>query len=275
LVLSTESAFSGLIGLILYIAGIPSLFLGGKLLARGRIVGITPLLLGALYSFVSFSRFHFFVYLLLFFYSYFIEKTEYCIKTRVASGKILSVPVISLFVFLAIAYLRLEQGSSLYNTLMTYLFGGVAAFNQWFNGPEWSTLGNFTGRTIYSFMSWFAKLGYTSPPSPLHLEFIPIGQSTINAYSLFRLFVEDFGILFTPLLLAIFGFLGGLLARFCVARRSFPCVPIIAFLWTFSFFSFYTSITVDTRTLFGCLFASFLFSLLNRKKHLIATGAAN
>jgi oligosaccharide repeat unit polymerase len=257
-VLSSEAVSSAIIGLVLYIIGIPSLFFGAILAARAKIIGFLPLLMGSINSLISFSRFHLFIYVLLFAYSYLCIKTEYFKKNFLAVRTIVMTIIVSLLVFFIIGYVRNGPNENLYDAFITYVFGGLAAFCQWFGASKWSVLGDFNGRTMYALASWFAKLGYSSPPSPLHLEPTMIGDSLTNVYSIFRLLVEDYGVIVTPIIFMVFGFVGGILTRLCIAKKSFPYVPVVAFMWLFAFSSFYTSITVDTRIMFGCLFSSFL-----------------
>lgn len=266
-VLSPEALSSAIIGLVLYVTGIPSLFIGAILVARGRAIGFLPLLIGSINSLISFSRFHLFIYVLLFVYSYLCIKTEYFAKIGLAVRKIVLTAVVSLSIFLAIGYIRYEPDTSLYTSAITYVFGGLAAFSRWFGSSEWSMLGDFNGRTVYALASWFAKLGFSSPPSPLHLESTAIGDTITNVYSIFRLLVEDFGIILTPIIFIVFGFVGGILTRLCMVRKSFPYVPIVAFMWAFAFSSFYTSIAVDTRIVFGCMFSAFVLFVFRRSMY--------
>jgi oligosaccharide repeat unit polymerase len=253
---------------VLYIIGIPSLFFGAILAARARIIGFLPLLMGSINSLISFSRFHLFIYVLLFAYSYLCIKTEYFTKKFLAVRTIVMTIIVSLLVFFVIGYARNAPNQSLYDVFITYVFGGLAAFCQWFGASKWSVLGDLGGRTMYALASWFAKLGYSSPPSPLHLEPTMIGDSITNVYSIFRLLVEDYGIIGTPIIFMLFGFVGGILTRLCIAQKSLPYVPVVAFMWLFAFSSFYTSITVDTRIMFGCLFSSFLLFAYRQSEYL-------
>jgi len=253
---------------VLYIIGIPSLFFGAILAARARIIGFLPLLMGSINSLISFSRFHLFIYVLLFVYSYLCIKTEYFTKKILAVRTIVMTAIVTLLVFFIIGYVRNGPNDSLYDGFITYVFGGLAAFCQWFSVSKWSIMGDFDGRTMYALASWFAKLGYSSPPSPLHLEPTMIGDSITNVYSIFRLLVEDYGVIVTPIIFFAFGFVGGILTKLCIAQKSFLYVPVVAFMWLFAFSSFYTSITVDTRIMFGCLFSSFLLFAYRQSEYM-------
>ena len=252
---------------LFYIIGFPSLIFGSYYFSKRKGIGIIPFLFGCLASLVTFSRFHMFIYLIIFIYSYLLFKTldQKRINFNTSIFKFLS---ISLVLFGVPALLRTGENSefNLASLINLYVFGGFAAFSIWFNN-NFIILGNLNGTSFYSLKTWISYTGLAEPPSNLHYEFINIDNDNYtNVYSLFRPLIEDFGILFLVLIVFLFSFISNKLYQKVVIERKIYLLPYLTLLFTFCAFMFYTSIFSDFRILLGCAFTSSILKYCFLKK---------
>jgi oligosaccharide repeat unit polymerase len=259
-----------LINMVLFLIGFPCLPLGAIRLAEKNKAGLIPLLLGSLTSLVSFSRFHMFIYLCIFFYSYISYRNV--IGNPVNYKKLLlRMVIVVAILFLGPALLRAGvEDFNPFSSIFVYLFGGMSAFNLWYlNTPEIHLFGDLGGRTFYSLKTWLFYSGVSAAPPNLHYEFIDL-TSTIytNVYSLFRPLIEDFGMIFSLLILYFFSAVSSYFFRRTFKYQRIEFIPICAFLWTASLFIFYTSIFADFRLFLGTVISVMVFKYLYKRKNL-------
>lgn len=269
----TGKGLSTILNTLFYILGFPSLILGAIYFSKKKYIGLVPLIMGCLTSLVSFSRFHMFVYLSIFLYSYFLFK-----KLNDEIIKIKKNVIYILFFFIILfglpAYLR--SGDSDLNIIEyfgVYIFGGFAAFKNWLdlNFSNLLYFGDLNGTSFYSLKTWISYLGIAKPPSNLHYEFISLSPNdTTNVYSLFRPLFEDFGILFSSFLIFCFCLFSGLVFRSTYYYKRIEFLPLLVFLLTFSLFMFYTSIFSDFRVFLGSIYSIYIFKkIFGRNSKLI------
>jgi oligosaccharide repeat unit polymerase len=270
----TGKGFSTIINTLFYILGFPSLILGAVFFSKKRIIGLMPLVLGCMTSLISFSRFHMFIYFSIFIFSYFIFKK---VNNEKINFKKNSMYV--LFFLIALfgvpAYLR--SGASDLNIVeyfAVYIFGGFAAFKNWLdlNFSNLFFLGNLNGTSFYSLKTWISYLGIANPPSSLHYEFFSLNlDDTTNVYSLFRPLFEDFGIVFSSILIFCFCLISGFIFRMTYYYKRLEFLPLLVFLLTFTVFMFYTSIFSDFRVFLGSIYSVFVFKKIFIRKIIIVT----
>ncbi len=252
---------------LFYILGFPALVLGAFFFSEKKYVGIVPFVFGCLTSIVTFSRFHMFVYFVIFIYSYFVFRILYDDKINFQKS-LLKILFVSLILFGIPAILRSGDNSeiNLLSIINIYVFGGFAAFTLWLNSNV-IILGNLNGTSFYSLKTWLSYTGITKPPISLHYEFIYIDSSSYtNVYSLFRPLIEDFGLLILILVIFLFSFMSNKLFRTVFVERKIYYLPVLSFLFTFCAFMFYTSIFSDFRIFLGSIFSSFILRYCVTKK---------
>jgi oligosaccharide repeat unit polymerase len=252
---------------LFYILGFPALIFGSYFFSKKKYIGIIPFLFGCLTSLVTFSRFHMFIYLVIFIYSYFVFRILDENKINFKKS-LLKFFTISLILFGVPAILRSGENSdiNLLSILNIYVFGGFAAFSLWFNN-NFIIIGNLNGTSFYSLKTWLSYAGLAKPPSNLHYEFINIDNNNFtNVYSLFRPLIEDFGLFFLFLIIFIFSFISNKLYYKVIIEKKIYFLPLLSFLFTFCAFMFYTSIFSDFRILLGCTFSSIVLKYCIIKK---------
>lgn len=269
----TGKGLSSILNTLFYILGFPSLILGSFLLVKEKYkFGLTPVFLGALTSLISFSRFHMFIYISIFIFSFLCFKKITDNKIKITKQSIL-IFLIVIFLFSIPALLRDkgEDSFDIFNYFSVYLFGGISAFSKWFNSSSLDShlWGSFNGTSFYSLKTWLSYLKLAKPPGNLHYEFIYINEKNYtNVYSLFRPLIEDFGIYISIFIIFIFSFISNILYRKVIIYKSIEYAPLLAFLLTFSFFMFYTSIFSDFRIFLGSVFSVVILKRLSFKRNI-------
>lgn len=270
----TGKGLNSILNTLLYILGFPSLILGSFLLVKEKNkFGLTPLFLGALTSLISFSRFHMFIYISIFIFSFLCFKKLIGEKIKITKHSILTFLIIILL-FSVPAFLRDKGGDSLdmFNYLSVYLFGGISAFSKWFNSSplESHQWGSYNGTSFYSLKAWLSYLKLVNPPGNLHYEFIDINEKDYtNVYSLFRPLTEDFGIYISVFIFFVFSFVSNILYRKVIIYKSIEYAPLLVFLLTFSLFIFYTSIFSDFRIFLGSVFTVGILKRLSVRRNIL------
>ena len=245
---------------LFYIIGFPSLIFGAYFFSKKKYIGLLPFFLGGLTSLVTFSRFHMFIYFVIFIYSYYLFLILDKVKIKFKNSFI-KFFIISVILFGIPALLR-SGGDVEFNLLSifsVYIFGGFAAFSLWFKS-NFIIIGNLNGTSFYSLKTWLSYLGIVTPPSSLHYEFINIDiNNYTNVYSVFRPIIEDFGLFFLFFIIFIFSYISNKLYKKVLIENKIQFLPILSFSFTFCAFMFYTSIFSDFRILLGCIFTSIVF----------------
>uniref|UniRef100_UPI00257FAAFB O-antigen polymerase n=1 Tax=Prevotella sp. TaxID=59823 RepID=UPI00257FAAFB len=143
---------------------------------------------------------------------------------------------------------------------VAYAFGHLPAFDLWFDKQPWISDTLTYGAKMFLGITNF--LGILKREQGLYSEFVTIsnGGAVTNVYTIFRIFIDDFGIILVPI---VFFFLGVLIQR--VYRRLLQLLNYrinsmicVSFLFM-TFWSFVTSVFVYTSYI--CMFAAFYFIL--------------
>lgn len=245
---------------LFYIIGFPALIFGAYFFSKKKYIGLLPFFLGGVTSLVTFSRFHMFIYFVIFIYSYYLFLILDKVKIKFKNSFI-KFFIISVILFGIPALLR-SGGDVEFNLLSifsVYIFGGFAAFSMWFKS-NFIIIGNLNGTSFYSLKTWLSYLGIVTPPSSLHYEFINIDiNNYTNVYSVFRPIIEDFGLFFLFFIIFVFSYISNKLYKKVLIENKIQFLPILSFSFTFCAFMFYTSIFSDFRILLGCIFTSIVF----------------
>lgn len=242
----------------LFILGFPSIVLGSILLVYRYLIGVTPLLFGMASSFMSFSRFHFFIFLIIFIYTFFLTRTLFLKKRIKVKNLIYSLIVLSAF-FVVPALLRSgDKDVSIFHVIMIYIFGGIGAFNIWFNNNI-ILIGDFNGTSFYTLKTWLSYAKLASPPKNLHYEFIELDSSSYtNVFSLFRSVLEDFGLFIFFILILLALILSSIFYYKVVYLGKIKFLPLLSFFFCFFLFTFYTSLFSDFRIFLGSFFSTII-----------------
>lgn len=143
---------------------------------------------------------------------------------------------------------------------VAYAFGHLPAFDLWFDKQPWISDTLTYGAKMFLGITNF--LGILKRVQGLYTDFstISTGGSATNVYTIFRVFIDDFGIILCPV---VFFFLGLLIQR--VYRRLLQLdnyrinsTLCVSFLFM-TFWSFVTSVFVYTSYI--CMFVVFYFIL--------------
>jgi len=253
---------------LFYILGFPALIFGAYFFSEKKYIGILPFIFGCLTSLATFSRFHMFVYFVIFIYSYFVFRILNKDKINFQKS-LLKLFIVSLILFGIPAILRSGDNSeiNLWSIINIYVFGGFAAFTLWLNN-NFIIFGNLNGTSFYSLKTWLSYTGIAKPPISLHYEFINIDSNNYtNVFSLFSPLIEDFGLFFLFFIIFLFSFISNKLYRKVIIEKKIYYLPILSFLFTFCAFMFYTSIFSDFRIFLGSIFSTFIFKYCINKKY--------
>lgn len=143
---------------------------------------------------------------------------------------------------------------------VAYAFGHLPAFDLWFDQQSWIPKTLTYGAKMFLGITNF--LGILKREQGLYTDFstISTGGSATNVYTIFRVFIDDFGIILCPV---VFFFLGLLMQR--VYRRLLQLdnyrinsTICVSFLFM-TFWSFVTSVFVYTSYI--CMFVVFYLIL--------------
>lgn len=131
---------------------------------------------------------------------------------------------------------------------IAYSLGHLPAFDSWFTfniinyNPDY-TLGTQT------FLGFFHYLGFVDRAQGLYQDFVEISRTggQTNVYTVFRIFVGDFGIIGTLVWCCLMGALTQIIYRnLCANNKPERCIALMAGVYFFTFWSFVTSIFVYT-----------------------------
>lgn len=144
------------------------------------------------------------------------------------------------------------------NKFFTYALGYVPCFDIWYTSSE-PTEYTYGGRTLFGITNF---LGIMERQQGIYDQWIPFGKNGFkgesNVYTVFRMLIEDFGPVFSCVLMAGLGFLSKLSLKHLLIRDALPFNQIaITAVYTFVFWSFVTSFFAYTSYL-----VMFVFTLL-------------
>ncbi len=157
-----------------------------------------------------------------------------------------------------------EQITSTFMHLRSWFFGNVSGFSVWFDqgsGGQTVTWGS------YSFGGIYELLGISSRIPGLYDVQVSIspGEDHTNIYTLFRLLIDDFGMLAIPL---IFFLLGLLSAAFYkqVIRGHWLFIPLLTIVYTLIMWSFIASfLTYNTNIMALLLYLALSLVIIQTK----------
>ena len=143
---------------------------------------------------------------------------------------------------------------------VAYAFGHLPAFDLWFDKQPWVSDTLTFGAKFFLGITNF--LGILKREQGLYSDYMVIstGGAATNVYTVFRVIIDDFGIILSPIL---FFFLGVFIQRIyrrllLLANYRINSAICVSFLFM-TFWSFGTSVFVYTSYI--CMFAAFYFIL--------------
>jgi oligosaccharide repeat unit polymerase len=242
-----------------YIANVNilGLILGGILYVIGKrryIICFLPVIIGILWSIITFQRWILLFSLTLFvvssgYVSFFlpVELKRKMVKRIIKTGMFITVLFIVFTVFLLSVRLDIESSSDskdlveiIFKSVHSYFVGNIVNFDKFLQNPHNYSYGTSLFRTLFK---WFARAGLYDENLVIksNYEFRWIGFTYINTYTYLRTFFEDFGYLGTVVIsfmwgLITYGVVHSYLKKFTLFRLYFVGMFIHAVL--LSFFSF-------------------------------------
>lgn len=136
------------------------------------------------------------------------------------------------------------------NKFFTYSLGYVPCFDIWYTSNE-PTEYTYGGKTLFGITNF---LGIMDRQQGIYDQWIPFGKNGFkgesNVYTVFRMLIEDFGPVFSCVLMAGLGFLSKISLKNLLIRNAVPFNQIIiTAIYAFIFWSFVTSFFAYTSYL--------------------------
>ena len=204
----------------------------------------------------------------------FVCSTVYSIKPRIKIRNVLYITLTTLLFFMVlILSMMFRIGAFDINTLqivsekfIAYSLGHLPAFDYWFAKFMDQSQYNY-GLGTQTFLGFFHYLGFVDREQGLFQDFVEVSKTggMTNVYTVFRIFINDFGILGTLLWCFLMGIITQVIYK-CLSNNKSPekFATLMVGVYFFTFWSFVTSIFVYT-TYFAILFAFYFVMLICRR----------
>lgn len=143
---------------------------------------------------------------------------------------------------------------------VAYAFGHLPAFDLWFDKQPWISDTLTYGAKMFLGISNF--LGILKREQGLYTDFVTIstGGAVTNVYTIFRVFIDDFGIILCPMVFLCLGLLVQRVYRRLLLLTNFRLNSTLCVSFLFmTFWSFVTSVFVYTSYI--CMFVVFYLIL--------------
>lgn len=189
--------------------------------------------------------------------------------------KIIKYLFIVILIFLLYSYFKSSENIlQIYDDLKLYLFGSIDGFLQWFTGGFKYLDGKNSFRFFIEIMNAF---GLTNIDTNLVEKSVLIfnGTSSTNVYTIFKYYINDFGVVYCLLIVFLLGLVYGYLMKKVTRKfsvKNFVFLSIMYYPLIFSFFSDqYLSLTSTWIQIYFWLFIIDRFKdyLFSNKKNVI------
>lgn len=189
--------------------------------------------------------------------------------------KIIKYLFIVILIFLLYSYFKSSENIlQIYDDLKLYLFGSIDGFLQWFTGGFKYLDGKNSFRFFIEIMNAF---GLTNIDTNLVEKSVLIfnGTSSTNVYTIFKYYINDFGVVYCLLIVFLLGLVYGYLMKKVTRKfsvKNFVFLSIMYYPLIFSFFSDqYLSLTSTWIQIYLWLFIIDRFKdyLFSNKKNVI------
>lgn len=136
------------------------------------------------------------------------------------------------------------------NKFFTYALGYAPCFDIWYTSSE-PTEYTYGGKTLYGITNFF---GIMERQQGIYDQWIPFGKNGFkgesNVYTVFRMLIEDFGSVFSCILMFGLGFVSKYILKNLLIRNAIPFNQIaLTAIYSFVFWSFVTSFFAYTSYL--------------------------
>lgn len=224
----------------------------------GKIVSVTTILPGIFTALTQSMKMGMITSIILWFAGFLVCSFSYRLSLEIKLRKVLIMSaIVGVFLFILFISMILRTGEiseriveDITNKFFTYALGSVPCFDIWYTSSE-PTEYTYGGRTFFGITNF---LGIMERQQGIYDQWIPFGKNGFkgesNVYTVFRMLIEDFGPVFSCILMFGVGFISKFSLKNLLIRNAIPFNQIaLTAVYSFIFWSFVTSFFAYTSYL--------------------------